>query len=155
MTRLESLLSTFPELTDAAGILARITAKTRRVVVYAGLQTVAAFTKAYGYEETAALLLTIKTAIATLSASEDVQTRALGAFVETYSTKFINAGLDFSDPDMEATIGLLIPLIGEDFVAKLNALGVRYISECDTAGIDAPTLDDVNAAIAVVLEGRA
>ncbi len=155
MTRLESLLSTFPDLSDAAGILTRITARSRRVVVYAGLQTVAAFTKAYGYEVNSALLLTIKTAVATLSASDDVEQKALGAFVETYATKFINAGLDFSDPDMEATIGLLIPLIGEDFVAKLNALGVRYISECDTAGVDVPTLEDVQAAIAVVLEGRA
>lgn len=154
MTRLETLLATITDLSDAADVLKRITAKAKRVVVYEGLQTISAFTKAYGADDTATLLYTIETALASMRASGDLPTKVFASFVDVYSQKFVQTGLDLSDVDVQASLDRLVPVIGQEYVDKLKRLGAYYISDCNTAGIDEPTLDEVTTAVKVVLESH-
>lgn len=150
---LSQLIAEINDLSDATIVLAALTEKNVRTIVYSGPQSIAAAEAAYGQEFTITLLAAMNQTLEYLNAN---QQQYMAQYLKVYFDRFtIGTGLDFSDVIISSQLDGMVSFLTQDVVDKLKALGAVYKSRWELHTNDPePTLEEVQTAINAELSKR-
>lgn len=153
MTILSTLVSEIADLSDAEVVLAALTDKNVRVVIYEGPQSIAAAEAAYGAEFTMTVLVGMSQTLDFLNNNGQAP---MAQYLKVYFDRFtLGSGLNFADNSVRAQLDSMVSFLTQDVVDKLKDLGVIYKSRWELHTSDPePTLEEVQAEIENVLIER-
>lgn len=153
MTTLELLISQISNLSSSEDVYTELTAKTNKVIIYNGEQSIAAIEKIYGTEFAITLVVTLQAVLDGLIVNGDTTN---AAYLSIYFDRVTRGvGLNFADDTVQARLDTLVPYLTQDVVNKLKAMGSVYKSKWElNSNEPEPTLEEVQSTIQNILNRR-
>jgi len=149
MSTLSDYIAQLSNLSDFKTIKSNLLDKTKEVIVNDKEQSIAAVENTYGQEFTVGLINGMSTV---LNFVPDVQKEYLRIYFDRF-TKGI--GLNFSNPLVRTQLDSLSPLLGDEVVTKLKALGIILKSQWEIlTSEEEPTDEAIQSAIDTEVEKR-